>query len=278
MRDGVIGVFDSGIGGLTVLQALKKHYPQESYVYIGDTARLPYGTKSRDTIIAYTESIVRVLLQHPLKALVIACNTASTHALDSVCAMAPHLPVIGMIQPASQAAVAATKNDHIAVIGTVGTVRSKAYDTAIHALAPAVQVTSQACQMLVALAEEGWRDGYIADAILQQYLDPLLRPADKECPDTLILGCTHFPVFEDAIRGLYGHDLTLINSGVSAASTLKDRFCNVPAASVIDPLLKFYVTDGPERFAGQAQLFFDHVVRPEDVHLFDLCHPASFVL
>ncbi len=269
LNNASIGVFDSGIGGLTVLQSLSRVLVLESYVYIGDTARLPYGTKSKDTIIRYTESIVRILLQQKLKALVIACNTASTHALDAVKMMAPHIPVVGMIAPAAAAAVHRTKNRHIAVIGTTGTINSKAYDKAIAALAPDILVSARACQMLVALAEEGWHEGPIAEAILREYLDPLLK--QEQAPDTLILGCTHFPVFEKSIRKLYGEALMLVNSGAEAAKVLQTQI----EPSQVPGSMHFYVTDGPERFAASATLFFGKTIQPDQVQLFDIVDLSS---
>lgn len=258
-----IGVFDSGIGGLTVLRALKDRLDSESYVYIGDTARLPYGTKSRETVVRYTESIVRILLRQNLKALVIACNTASTHALDAVKVLAPHIPVIGMIDPAAEAALLATRNKKIAVIGTAGTVRSGAYEKKLKEHGD-VQVMSQACQMLVSLAEEGWHSGVIANSILKEYLDPILKVSNP--PDTLILGCTHFPVFEKSIRALYGPDITLINSGFEAAKVLADTI----APSQDKPDMRFFVTDGPDRFSAQAKLFFGAAVHQGSVSLIDI--------
>lgn len=263
-QGGPIAVFDSGIGGLTVLKALRAKYPYESYVYLGDTARLPYGTKSPETVTRYSETLCRVLLKYNPKAVVIACNTASTHALPAVEKLASPLPVIGMIQPAAEAALAATKNNHIGVIGTFGTVRSGVYDRALRTMRPDLTISSQACQMLVALAEEGWAGGDIADATLRKYLDPLFDRNDA--PDTLILGCTHFPVFENSIRSILGSSVSLINSGAAAAETLQA----VSTRSGQRPSMTFLATDDPARFAINAAKFFDIALTADDIEQIDV--------
>lgn len=261
-----IGVFDSGIGGLTVLRAMTHHFPQESYIYVGDTARLPYGTKSPETVIKYAQSLTAKILEKKVKAIVVACNTASTHALGAVKEMAGDLPVIGMIDPAADAALAATKSGHIGVMATFGTVKSGAYERALKLRAPDSRVSSVACQMLVALAEEGWADGDIARATLHRYLDPVFNQSDA--PDTLILGCTHFPVFAPILQDILGGSVTLINSGEAAslhlAPYLKDDI--KPA----NPSIEFLVTDDPARFAENAVKFFDSRLTAENVHLIDI--------
>ncbi|SFU49646.1 glutamate racemase [Nitrosospira multiformis] len=256
-----IAVFDSGIGGLTVLQALKKRYPQGSYVYLGDTARLPYGTKSPEIVQRYSQSLCRILLNYNPSAIVIACNTASTHALEAVRALAAPLPVIGMIEPAAAAAIRATKNQHIGVIATFGTIRSGAYEKELQKINPHIKASSQACQMLVALAEEGWSSGPIATAIVHQYLDPIFDTA--EAPDTLILGCTHFPVFEALFRDILGSSVTLINSGEAAATQLS-------GITGTRGQIKMLATDDPERFAANASKFFDQGLVAADIELIDI--------
>jgi glutamate racemase len=256
-----VAVFDSGIGGLTVLQALKRRHPQESYVYLGDTARLPYGTKSPETVQRYSRSLCRILLDYDPKAIVIACNTASTHALDAVRALATPLPVIGMIEPAAAAAIQATKNKHIAVIATFGTIRSGIYEKQLKSINPHVHVSSQPCQMLVALAEEGWSSGPIAAATIRQYLDPIFDRADS--PDTLILGCTHFPVFETLFGEIVGPSVTLINCGEAAAAKLSDM-------AETGGHIRILATDDPERFAVNAARFFDQKLTAADIELIDV--------
>ncbi|HNQ92161.1 MAG TPA: glutamate racemase [Alphaproteobacteria bacterium] len=265
--DRKIGVFDSGIGGLTVLKALKRKLPDESYIYIGDTARLPYGTKSRETVIKYSESLTRAVLKQNIKAVVVACNTASTHALEKVKEIASPLPVIGMIEPAAKAACKATAKGHIAVIATTGTIHSGAYTSAIQGYAPETKVSNAACQMLVALAEEGWneQDDPVARSIIHRYLDPLFDQTNA--PDTLILGCTHFPLFTNIISEILGPDVTLINSGEEAAQTVTSQ---ISPSSVTDCHTQFFATDDPVRFARNALRFYDHHIGQDDIELMDI--------
>jgi glutamate racemase len=265
-----IAVFDSGIGGLTVLRALKACYPHESYVYLGDTARLPYGTKSPETVIRYSETLCRALLPYKPKAIVIACSTASTHAEAAVQKLAGDIPVVGVIEPTAEAALSATKNSHIAVIGTFGTIRKGAYENALRTLSgnkasQEVKVSSRACQMLVSLAEEGWSGNAIARATIHEYLDPLFDRADA--PDTLILGCTHFPVFAALFREILGDSVALIDSGVAAAHKLE----KIVSVERHEPaLLKILATDDPERFAVNAARFFDVTLTGGDVEQVDV--------
>jgi glutamate racemase len=264
---GPIGVFDSGIGGLTVLKALVERFPAESYVYIGDTARLPYGTKSPETVIRYSRNLTHAVLQHNVKAVVVACNTASTHALEEVKAVAAPIPVIGMIEPAAKAALAVTKNNRIGIIATSGTVRSGAYTRQLQELRPEVEVFSQPCQMLVALAEEGWSSGDITESVIRRYLDPLFQQSSTP-PDTLILGCTHFPVFEPLLREILGEEITLINSGKAAAESLATY---IPVSTETGSgALQFFATDDPHRFADNAAKFFDHRLSYQDVQIIDV--------
>lgn len=263
---GPIGVFDSGIGGLTVLKALVERFPTESYIYVGDTARLPYGTKSPETVIRYSRGLAGAVLQHNVKAIVVACNTASTHALEAVKEMASPIPVLGMIGPAAVSAIRATKNNRIGVIATSGTVRSGAYARQLQKLRPDVEVFSEPCQMLVALAEEGWSSGDITEAVIRRYLDPLFNQATP--PDTLILGCTHFPVFEPLLHKILGKDVALINSGKAAAESLAEFLPPHPEAKTGS--LQFFATDDPHRFADNAAKFFDHRLSYQDVELIDV--------
>ncbi len=262
-----IGVFDSGIGGLTVLKALQQHFPNESFIYIGDTARLPYGTKSPETVSRYAASLTKEILNHHVKAVVVACNTASTHGLDAVKKLAGHLPVIGMIDPAAKAAIAASHTQHIGVMATFGTIKSGVYTKALLAQNPHCKIASVACQMLVALAEEGWADGDIAKATLHQYLDPIFNQTDA--PDTLILGCTHFPVFAPLIKDILGGSIVLINSGEAASRDLTE-FLVPPVKDSTHGRTIFFVTDDPHRFAENAAKFYDHKIMPDDVTLIDI--------
>ncbi len=262
-----IGVFDSGIGGLTVLKALTQHFPQESYIYVGDTARLPYGTKSPETVVKYAQSLTAKILERQVKAIVVACNTASTHALKAVQEMAGDLPVIGMVDPAAAAALKVTRSGHIGVMATFGTIKSGAYERAIKSQQADCIVSSVACQMLVALAEEGWADGDISRATLHKYLDPLFEK--QSAPDTLILGCTHFPVFAPLLQDILGSSVTLINSGEAASQDLA-TYLNTNLTPHSTPFTEFLVTDDPARFADNAVKFFDNRLLPSDVHLIDI--------
>ena len=261
-----IGVFDSGIGGLTVLKALRHHFPNESYIYLGDTARLPYGTKSPETVARYASSLTQELIKQDVKAIVIACNTASTHGMKAVEALVDDIPVIGMIEPAAKAAIAATKNQHIGVMATFGTIKSGAYTKALLNLKPDCKISPVACQMLVALAEEGWAEGDIARSVIHRYLDPVFN--HKDAPDTLILGCTHFPVFEDLLKDILGSSVTLINSGEAASLYLSD-YLEIYGNSIAGKT-SFLVTDDPTRFAENAIKFYDKMIKPEDVTLIDI--------
>lgn len=266
LENAPIGVFDSGIGGLTVLKALQRHFPEESYIYLGDTARLPYGTKSPETVARYATSLAQELINYHVKAIVIACNTASTHGLSAVKALADDIPVIGMIEPASLAASKATKNKHIAVMATFGTIKSGAYTKSLLNFVPDCKISPIACQMLVALAEEGWVDGTIPRSIIHQYLDPIFN--QENAPDTIILGCTHFPVFEHLLRDILGMSVTFINSGEAASFHLSEHLKEASQKKIGG--VKFFVTDDPLRFAENAIKFYDETLKPEDVTLIDI--------
>ena len=264
--DAPIGVFDSGIGGLTVLKALRHHFPNESYIYLGDTARLPYGTKSPETVARYAASLTKELTNRGVKAIVIACNTASTHGLNAVKALAGDIPVIGMIEPTSLAASKATKNYHIGVMATFGTIKSKVYTKSLLNFMPNGKISPVACQMMVALAEEGWVEGNIPLSVIHRYLDPIFD--QPQAPDTLILGCTHFPVFEKLLKDILGHSVTLINSGEAASIYLSGYLKDSKNKQI--GKVKFLVTDDPLRFADNAKKFYDVGLKAEDVTLIDI--------
>ncbi|MCM2343816.1 MAG: glutamate racemase [Alphaproteobacteria bacterium] len=241
-----IGVFDSGIGGLTVLRSLMAAMPGERFIYLGDTARVPYGTKSAETVCAYSLGLAQVLRQYDVKMIVIACNTASVHAAEAIADFIAPVPVISMVPPAAAAAIKATKNKHILVMGTQSTIRSGSYARAIDALDPSVKVTGIATQLLVALAEEGWIDGPIARAAVERYIGPVFENADK--PDTIILGCTHFPLLRDVIVDVAGQDVTLIDCGEAAQKLINGRTKGQPD-------IRFLVTDSVERFTPLVERF-----------------------
>ena len=203
--DRPIGVFDSGIGGITVLKALRAALPQEDLVYLGDTARLPYGTKSPETVTAYATQATKHLLGHDVKMIVIACNTASSVALGPLTKALAPIPVIGVIEPGARAGVKATKTGRIGVIATEATVKGGAYERAIRAVMPEATVRQAPCGLFVTLAEEGWVKGEVAEAAAKRYLTPLFK--GRDAPDTLVLGCTHFPVLARVGGIFFGEEI-----------------------------------------------------------------------
>ena len=193
-----IGVFDSGVGGLTVLKALQELLPQEDFIYLGDTARLPYGTKSRESIVRYALQSSRHLADQGIKLLVVACNTASASALPGLEAAYPGVPVVGVIKPGARAGCSLNRTGRLAVIATESTVQGGAYQQAILELCPQMRVEAQACSLFVSLAEEGWTKGPLVEQIVARYLTPLFERFGDHLPDALVLGCTHFPVLAEA--------------------------------------------------------------------------------
>lgn len=253
MKENPIGIFDSGLGGLTVLKEIARLLPYESTVYLGDTARVPYGNKSKDTIVRYSFENARFLLRHHIKLLVIACNTASAFALEEIRSALP-IPVIGVIKPGAKAATAATRTGRVGIIGTEGTIKSGAYCSAIKALAPDVKTFTQACPMFVPLAEEGWTDNSIAIDTAAMYLAPL----KKIGIDTLVLGCTHYPLLKRTIAKVMGPGVKLIDSAEAAAQEVRRTLAENGIANGQNtaPSRRFYVTDSPERFIKVGKTFF----------------------
>jgi glutamate racemase len=264
-----IGVFDSGIGGLTVLKSLTARLPAESFVYLGDTARLPYGTKTAGTVERYALQAVEELTRRGVKAVVIACNTASAAALPALKAAHPDLPVIGVIEPGAEAAVAATKTGRIAVLATEGTVRGSAYQREILRRLPDAQVTAVPATLFVALAEEGWIHGEVVTATARRYLAPLLGHA--AAPDVLVLGCTHFPPLTEAIQQVCG-EMRIVDSAVTTAEALtqllSSRCLAAPAGHT--GTARFLVTDGEERFIRVGPVFLGRAITPAEVERVDL--------
>jgi glutamate racemase len=269
-----IGVFDSGMGGLTVLRALAAKLPDERFVYLGDTARLPYGTKSAETVQAYALQATRLLLDQGVKMLVIACNTASAVALSLLQEACAPIPVIGVIEPGARAGVAATRNRRIVVIATEGTVKGGAYARAIHRLMSGVEVVQQPCQVFVALAEEGWTGSPATREAARHYLAPLFdTPA---APDTLVLGCTHFPVLAAAIKEVVGAGVALVDSAETTAQAVAEALGERGLASeagASGSAVRFFATDSPERFARVGAIFLGRAIEPASVELVDLRAP-----
>ncbi|MEO6185584.1 MAG: glutamate racemase [Steroidobacteraceae bacterium] len=270
IRERPIGVFDSGIGGLTVLKALRQRLPDERYLYLGDTARLPYGTKTAATVERYALQAVAELQRRGVKAVVIACNTASAAALPALAAAHPGLPVIGVIEPGAAAAVAATRTGRIAVLATEGTVRGGAYQRAILQRLPDAVVTAVPATLFVALAEEGWIDGEVAVAVAQRYLATLFAQ-QSESPDVLVLGCTHFPPMIDAIRQVAGDGVRIVDSAVTTATALAELLAAAGLASTHGAgSAQFLITDGEERFARVGPTFLGSAIDPLHIERVDL--------
>ena len=260
-----IGVFDSGMGGLTVLNALQARLPSESFVYLGDTARLPYGTKSPDTVKQYAVQMARLLVERRIKALVIACNTATTAALPHLQAMLPDVPVLGVVAPGAAAAVAATKNQHILVLATETTIASQAYQKLILQQMPRAVIKNRACSVLVALAEEGMVDNAVAEEALKHYLDEI------KDEDAVLLGCTHFPVFHSLLSRLLPAGVRIVDSAQATADALytslreKDLLGDLNA----QPRVDYLVTDSVQRFQKVGEIFLGQPLKAKDIELVD---------
>ena len=254
-RDAAIGVFDSGVGGLTVVKSLTERLPLEQLVYLGDTARIPYGTKSPETVERYAIQVTRFLESMGVKMLVIACNTASALALQRL-KDELHIPVIGVIQPGAKQAVRKSESGRIGVIATEATVLSGAYERAIRSFKADAEVTTKACPLFVAFAEEGWHDHEEATALVaHKYLDSL----KEQGVDTLVLGCTHYPILRPVIAEVMGPDVKLIESGEAVADEVAAALAERDLLRVADEPapLRFYVTDTADRFRRVAERFLD---------------------
>ena len=267
-----IGVFDSGMGGLTVMRAIAERLPFEQMIYLGDTARLPYGTKSQETVSRYAVQAARELKSHRVKAIVVACNTASAQALPALTAAFSPLPVLGVVEPGARAAVAASQSNHIAVIATEGTVKGGAYERAIRSLAPGAKVTQVACPLFVSLAEEGWVEGELPRMAAERYLAAAFGPGVADKPDCLVLGCTHFPVLRQVIASYVGAGVSIVDSAASAAAELERILMaeNLKRAGSRPPQHAYLATDAPERFARVGGLFLGRPIRPDEVALVDI--------
>ena len=261
-----IGVFDSGVGGLTVVRALRRALPGEDIIYLGDTARVPYGSKSPRTVEKYSLGCQRFLLDRGVKLVLIACNTASANALPALVAASP-VPVIGAVDPGAVSALAATKSGHIGVIGTLGTVRSSAYVKAITPRDPKAKVTALACPLLVPLAEEGWTDDEVAVLVARRYLTQLF--AQDPQIDTLVLGCTHYPLLRDVLAQvadeLAGREIAVVDSASAMAEAAKEALGSGPNKRTQAGRLDCFATDTSRldelapRFLGEPLTGFELV-------------------
>jgi glutamate racemase len=268
-----IGVFDSGVGGLTVLAALRSRLPGEQFLYLGDTARLPYGSKSPETVRRYARQAAGRLVERGVKLLVIACNTASAVAVDDLARAFAPLPVLGVIEPGAEAACQASVTGHVLVTGTEGTVTGGAYQRALLGRRPDLKIDAVACPLFVSLAEEGWTDGPIAEAVARRYLEIELAGPARTRVDTIVLGCTHFPVLRGVIERVAGPGVNLVDSArttaeaVAAALHARALLADDRASA---GAVRFLATDAPERFARVGGVFLGAPIQVADVELVDL--------
>ncbi|MGH7583610.1 MAG: glutamate racemase [Gemmatimonadales bacterium] len=264
-----IGIFDSGIGGLTVARAVHRALPGESTIYVGDTARVPWGNKSPETVRRYAREIAQWLLGQRVKMIVIACNTATAHALDDLRSWSP-VPVIGVIEPGARGAAAATVRGQVGVIGTAGTMVSHAYRRALLAIRADLAVTEQPCPLFVPFVEEGWLDHRAVRLVAEEYLAPL-RAARI---DTLVLGCTHYPLLKTLIAEVMGGPAVLVDSADETArevaGTLNEAGLAAPAGAV--PVRRWIATDDAERFSRVGAIFMGEL--PGPVEIIDPAQPA----
>jgi len=266
-----VGVFDSGVGGLTVLSALREQLPGESFLYLGDTARLPYGTKSSHTVTRYAMQAAGVLVERGIKLLVVACNTVSAVALERLRDHFAPLPVVGVVEPGASAACVRSQTGAILVIGTESTIRGGAYERAIASRREHARVTSQACSLFVALAEEGWIAGDVVDAIATRYLAAHFRREISHVPDCVVLGCTHFPVLRGAITRVVGPEVVLVDSAATTATAVTQALSQGGLLARNDhPITKLLATDAPDRFARVGEVFLRTAIPQGSVELVDL--------
>lgn len=262
VRDAPIGVFDSGIGGLTVAQELIRQLPTESVVYFGDTARVPYGPKSPDTVRRYSQEIADFLLTQGVKAIVIACNTATAHALTMLREKLS-IPVIGVVEPGARAAIAATATNRIGVIGTVGTIKSGAYERAIRTLSPDAIITARAAPLLVPLVEEGWTEHPASRLVVEEYL----RPFADAGVDTLVLGCTHYPLLKPLFAEVLGPGVKLIDSAAETAAetarVLEERA--IATRDGHEVTRRFIASDDPLQFLQLGQRFLGGTIEGVEI-------------
>ena len=256
IRNLPIGVFDSGIGGLTVVKSIMERLPNESMIYFGDTARVPYGIKSKETITRFTHEIIRFLMEQKIKLIVVACNTVCASSLETVQEQYP-IPMIGVIEPGAKAAVNHTKNNRVGVIGTQRTIDSGAYIEAIHKFNPEIKVESLPCPLFVPLAEEGWTNNAVTMATAKEYLAPL---KSKDI-DTMVLGCTHYPLLKEAIGEVMGPKVKLVDSGDETALEIERTLRRMQLeTNNLETSYNFYVSDAPEKFLTNGLKFLNRPI------------------
>lgn len=253
-----IGIFDSGVGGLTVVGKIGQILPSEDLVYFGDTARVPYGTKSKETVTKFSVENVEFLMEHDVKLVIVACNTASSLSLDFL-KRCFRVPVIGVIEPGAREAASATRNNRIGVIGTHATVSSGAYEKAVARINPRYSVWTQACPLFVPLVEEGWADRDVTAQVAREYLAPL----KAKSVDTLIMGCTHYPILKDVIQGIMGRKVILVDSAREVAKEARDI---LDAGGLLNGAKhkgehRFFVSDEPNRFVKIGEKFLKRRIK-----------------
>lgn len=263
-----IGIFDSGVGGLTVLRALKAILPREDYLYLGDTARLPYGTKSAETVKNYALSACEILVNEGIKALVVACNTVSAVALEDLKHKFYPLPVIGVIHAGAIASIQVDLAGPIVVLATESTVNGHAYQDMITSLSPVRTVIEWPCSLLVALAEEGWCEGNLVESIVHKILTPLSSTFTQTKPSCIVLGCTHFPVLKSAIENVV-NDIEVIDPAITVAKEVNNLLLEQGLINhKSNPsVIRFMATDGAARFARVAQTFLGHPIDAQEVEI-----------
>jgi glutamate racemase len=250
------------------MRALRARLPKESFLYLGDTARLPYGTKSGDTVTRYAVQSARALIARDIKMLVVACNTASSVALPTLEVAFETMPVVGVIKPGAEAAVAAAPEGPIGVLATEGTVKGGAYVRAIQALKPRMPVVQQAAPLLVPLAEEGLVKGEIARLAAERYIRPLMATMPR--PRALVLGCTHFPALKEVIAAAAGPDVALVDSAETSAEAVARILTKKHLLNDVGGTMHFFATDAPDRFANVGEIFLGEPINPGDVEVIDL--------
>ena len=260
-----IGVFDSGLGGLTVLKEIMKILPNENLVYFGDTARVPYGSRSKEVVMKYTFQAINFLISKDVKAIVIACNTATARSLVEANEKYD-IPILGVIEAGAKSAVRATKNNKVGIIGTEGTIRSKAYNKEISKIDENIFIIDKACPLFVPIVEEGWANSDIATLTAKRYLEEIMN----EGVDSIVLGCTHYPLLKKTIGEIVGEDVVLVNPAKETSEDLKKilESNNIIKSSQTNTTYEYYVSDIPEKFVAIAEEFLNKKI--EDIKRIDI--------
>lgn len=282
LRELPIGLFDSGVGGMTVLRAMREQLPNESFLYLGDTARMPYGTKGVETVQRYALEAAAKLVERGIKLLVIACNTATAAALPLLQNAYPDIDVVGVVEPGAEAACRATRSGYIAVIATSGTIRGRAYEEAILRRMPEARISALPCPLFVSMVEDGLLEGPLAEGLAARYLDHIFhdpRVQGLEVPDTLVLACTHFPLLRNAISHVVGEGVTLVDSAGNTAREVRKLLQEKHLARGSGPhagmplcpgSVRFLTTDDVPRFTRMGELFLGIPIAPCTVELVEL--------